>query len=176
MGIVFTRLSGAAARAALTDVYADAYVEIYAEPPYGGHEVFSRAKFLERTRAQVDRPGFELVAALDGPALAGFSFGFTFPAGTWWGGAVDRPPADVLDVPKFAVIELILRREHRGRGDGKQLLGTLLDGRAEPVATLLSHPQAAAHAMYERWGWRVVGTVPLPGGPVMDAMVLPLAK
>ncbi|MFD0657634.1 GNAT family N-acetyltransferase [Thermocatellispora tengchongensis] len=89
------------------------------------------------------------------------------------GAASTPPPAKVAGVPKLAVIELILRKPYRGQGIGKRLLSTLLDGRAELYATLLSHPEAPAHALYERWGWEVAGTCrPAPDAPVMDIMIL----
>ncbi|MCG5214348.1 GNAT family N-acetyltransferase [Streptosporangium sp. KLBMP 9127] len=165
------------AAAVLDDSYGDAYEEIYAEPPYNAGPLFTRGRFLERTRAQVHRPGFELVSAEDRETLAGFAFGFVMDVGRWWGGESTALPAEVADIAKLAVIELILRKPYRGQGIGKQLLGELLTGRAEPYATLLSHPEAPAHSLYERWGWRVSGTCqPAPDAPVMDIMVIGLAQ
>lgn len=158
-----------------SEEYAEAYTEIYAEPPYDSGPLYSRERFLERTGRQVHRPGFELLAAVDAGsrALAGFCFGFRFEAGTWWGGEASAPPAEVVDADKVAVIELILRKAYRGRGCGKALLEAFLAGREEPWATLLAHPAAPAHAKYERWGWRKVGTVrPAPDAVVADVMVL----
>ncbi|MCK2219677.1 GNAT family N-acetyltransferase [Actinomadura sp. ATCC 31491] len=175
MGFVFHHMTGASARAVLSDPYVDIYLAIRTEPPYNAGPLYSRERFVERTAAQVERPGFELVASeLDGRP-AGFAFGMTMEAGRWWGGETTEPPSEVLDAPKFAVIELDLLPEHRGLGVGKRLLGELLDGRTEPWATLLSRPDTPAHGMYRRWGWRVVGTVrPAPDAVVADAMVVQL--
>ncbi|MEU8277564.1 GNAT family N-acetyltransferase [Microbispora bryophytorum] len=172
--VEFVHYRGPEAARALSEEYADAYTEIYAEPPYDSGPLYSRARFLERTGRQVYRPGFELLAAVDArtQALAGFCFGFCFPEGGWWGGETSEPPADVITVEKVAVIELVLREAYRGCGHGKALLETFLAGRSEPWATLLAHPAAPAHARYERWGWRKAGTVqPAPDAPVVDAMV-----
>lgn len=173
--VEFVHYRGPEAARALSEEYADVYTEIYAEPPYNSGPLYSRGRFLERTGRQVHRPGFELLAAVDVDtrALAGFCFGFSFGEGGWWGGETTEPPAEVLTAEKVAVIELVLRKAYRGRGYGKALLEAFLAGRPEPWATLLAHPAAPAHARYERWGWRKVGTVrPAPDAPVVDAMVL----
>lgn len=175
--VEFVRTSGDDASKALSEAYADAYVEIYAEPPYNAGPLYSRDRFLERTRRQVARDGFELLSAIDSETggLAGFCFGLTFPAGTWWAGEVSEPPAHVRDADKVSVIELILRAPYRGHGFGKQLLAEFLTRRAEAYAMLLAHPDAPAHARYERWGWQPVGTCrPAPDAPLTDVMALKL--
>lgn len=101
MGIVFRHRSGESAATAVLDAgYGDAYEEIYAEPPYNSSPLFTRGRFVERTRSQVSRPGFALVSVEDGSALAGFAFGLTIEAGRWWGGqpsrGVNRSTAVVL--------------------------------------------------------------------------------
>jgi GNAT superfamily N-acetyltransferase len=173
--IAFRKLTGQCAEVVLGDEYVDVYLAIRAEPPYNSAPLYTRDRFLERTRTQLKADGFELVAAEGDGKLIGFAFGFTMGHRRWWGGEATRPPEGVLQTAKLAVVELNLRQEHRGRGIGKRLLGELLQGRREPYATLLSRPEAPAHAMYERWGWQVVGTVrPAPDAAVSDAMVLSL--
>ncbi|WP_147269021.1 N-acetyltransferase [Sphaerisporangium album] len=175
MPIEFRRMTGSDATAALDERFVTAYEEIYSEPPYAGITLYGREQYLARTRAQVQRPGFELVAVEDGDHLAGFSFGYTMPAGTWWGGESTEPASPLREVDKFTVIELILRKPYRGAGTGGRLLREILAGRPEPWATLLAHPQAPARAMYDHWGWRLAGTChPTPEAPVLDAMVRPL--
>ena len=176
MNVVFRHHTGEqATTAALDKAYGDAYEEIYSEPPYSSGPLFSRERFVERTVAQVERPGFTLVSAHDDLSLAGFAFGFTMAAGNWWGGQSTTPPRTLIDSPKLAIIELILRQKYRGQGTGRQLLRELLSHRAEPHATLLSHPDAPAHELYRRWGWQIVGTCrPAPDAPLMDAMALEL--
>jgi len=142
------------------DPIAELYSNVYAEPPYNGGPLFTRERFLERTNRQKDNDGFTLVTAHTGGELDGFAFGFPFPPGGWWrGDTTPQPPAEILQPPKFAVIELVVRKTQRGQGLGRALMNELLDGRPEPYATLLAEPDAPARAMYRRWGWQQIATV-----------------
>ncbi|MEV6981350.1 GNAT family N-acetyltransferase [Sphaerisporangium sp. NPDC051017] len=174
MELRFIHKDGLDAAEVVSDEYADVYLDIRAEAPYNSGPNFQRHRYLDRTRRQLEGKGFHLVAARDGDVLAGFAFGLTFPADRWWGGDVTPPPAEVLAEEKFAVIELNLRREYRGQGHGRRLLSELLQDRPEPWAMLLSLPAVPAHAMYEHWGWQVVGTVrPFPDADLADVMARP---
>ncbi|WP_329423580.1 GNAT family N-acetyltransferase [Streptosporangium sp. NBC_01495] len=84
----------------------------------------------------------------------------------------------MADSPRFAVIELDVRKDYRRRGIGRQLLETLLAQQdVASYATLLADPDAPAHAMYRRWGWQVVGPVrAAPDSRTSDALVLDLSK
>lgn len=173
MGIMFRHLTGEAATAALNDELAEVYMAIRAEPPYNSAPLYDKDRFLERTRQQITVPGFHLVTVRDGEVLAGFAFGLPFTAGRWWGGETTPGPAEVVATDKYAVIELNLLKQYRGRGIGRELLAELLAARPEPYAMLLSRPEAVAHAIYEHWGWQVVGTCrPAPDAAVADVMVL----
>jgi GNAT superfamily N-acetyltransferase len=169
---VFARLSGAQTLTMLEEL-ADAYEDTYCHEPGHDDPLFSRSSFLVRTEDQARRTGFELVTVRTDNTLAGFSFGFPFGAGGWWAEA-SKPPEDMLNATKFAVIELDVRPAFRGLGWGKTLLNTLLSERSEAYATLATMPGSRAQAMYARWGWYKVGTIG-GDGPVMDAMVRPLA-
>lgn len=162
----------------LLDEIAELYEVVYAEPPYNGGSVFSRERMLERTRVQREASGFTLIAARQGDELVGFSFGFTFAEGCWWGGkTTPEPPADVLAPPKFAVIELVVAKSWRGRRLSTALMGAVLAGRVEPYATLLSEPDAPARRIYDHWGWQHVADVqPAEDAPYMHALVLPLQR
>jgi GNAT superfamily N-acetyltransferase len=168
--VTLERHSGAQMLARL-DAFADLYDEIHSEDPTETDPMFSRPSFVARTTQQAQEPGFELVTARTGDVLAGFSFGYPFPAGRWWADC-PPPPSDVLSARKFAVIELDVRKTHRGQGLSKILLTELLAGRTEEYAILAATPGSQAHAMYLRWGWYTAGQFETP--PVMDAMVLPL--
>lgn len=177
MDVELKRRTGIEAAEAVDELI-DLYVAVYSEPPYGGGSIYERDAFVERTTRQAGRDGFTLITAHDAGQLAGFSFGFTIGPGRWWGGIVEPdPPAEIAGPEKFAVIELVVAPSHRGRGLSRRMLRELLDGRPEPHATLLAHPEASARAMYERWGWRQVGTNrPREDAPSADVMVYDLTR
>jgi GNAT superfamily N-acetyltransferase len=107
--------------------------------------------------------------------LIGYSFGLTFPESRWWSGDATAPPQEILSVAKFAVIELLVRKQFRGHGVGRRLLDELLSERTESYAILTAMPDAPAREAYRRWGWRQIGTAHhTPDSPVLDALVLPL--
>lgn len=169
------RHTGADAASVAEDL-TDLYVIVYSEPPYYGESIYSRDAYLERTRKQATRDGFTVITAHADDQLAGFSFGYPFGPGRWWGGIVEPdPPAELVEPDKFAVIELVVAPPFRGRGLSSTLIRELLAGRPEPHATLLVHPDAPARQIYPRWGWRQIGTNrPTPDAPVDHIMVLDL--
>ena len=135
------------------------------------------AEFRRRFDRQVALSGFTLVTATADGDLAGFAYGLPFEAGKWWKGAIAEPPESIKSPPKFAVVELVLCKPYRGKGLGRRLMDELLKDRPEPYATLLSNPKAPARQVYDRWGWRKVGTVQsYPHWPPSDALVLPLRE
>jgi GNAT superfamily N-acetyltransferase len=155
--VVLTRHDAAEAARRVAE-FRDLYAEAYDEPPYhyGPKDV---EEFGARFERQLARPGFVLIAGEIVGELAGLAYGFVMGPGVWWRNAKTDPPDEIKDQPKFAVIELLVRRAHRGHGYARQLLDTLLEGRSEPSATLLAKPGALAHEMYQRWGWDPVGVV-----------------
>lgn len=142
-----------------TDALVELYADVFAEPPYreGPDQV---ARFRKMLTEEMDRPGFALTRAVDGGTLVGMAYGCTIPAGEWWHDAATPPLPEAIDVPKFAVMELAVRHDYRGRRLGHDLLGELLRDRAERVAILSVNPTAPAHAIYLSWGWREVGHTP----------------
>ncbi|WP_440069601.1 GNAT family N-acetyltransferase [Streptosporangium sp. OZ121] len=171
--IEYRPLTGEAAYEVLNEEYIGLYLENYAERPYLAGPLYSRERFLQRTGQQVQNDTFVLVSARDRRELVGFSFGFVFGADRWWGGESVPAPAELAGSPRFAVIELDVREDYRRRGIGRRLLETLLAQQDAPYATLLADPEAPAHAMYQRWGWRVVGPVrAAPDSRTSDALVL----
>ena len=137
--------------------------------------IFTRESFVERTTRQAGRDGFSAVWARCGGTLVGFAFGLRFPPGGWWAGNAAPPPAEILDGPKFAVIELNVAGAWRGRGIGRTLHDRLLANRPEPYAVLTTTPGRPAREMYARWGWEQFGTAQhAPDAPVMDQLVLRL--
>ncbi|MET8054797.1 GNAT family N-acetyltransferase [Streptosporangium sp. NPDC005286] len=173
----FRCLTGRAAAEVLSAEYVDLYVAAYAEWPYLSGPLYSPERYAERTSRQVMQDSFVLVSARSRGRLVGFSFGLRFGAGLWWGGEAAPAPPEVVEPPKFAVIELDVAGTHRGRGIGRRLLETLLAQQSAPYATLLADPDAPAHAMYQRWGWQVVGPVrAAPDARTYDALVLDLNR
>jgi GNAT superfamily N-acetyltransferase len=172
--IQFERFEAERAGEVLGEEYVELYLATRAEPPYNSGPLYARDRFLDRTAKQAAGEGFRLVSARDEGRLVGFAFGFRIPAGRWWGGGPGLTPELERD-ENFAVIELDLAKEYRGRGYGRLLLEELLEGRREPWAILLSLPSAPAHALYEHLGWDVVGTMqPFPDAEVADVMAVRL--
>lgn len=170
-GVIFQRHNGDQALVMLAEI-TNFYEEIHSEEPRDeSHDLFTRQAFISRTTAQAEKNGFELVTATLDHALIGFSFGYPFSPGQWWGECTPAPE-EILSSSKFAVIELNVRKEFRRQGIGKKLLGTLLEGRGEPFATLATTTGSTANAMYLRWGWHKVGYFAPP--PPMDALLIPL--
>ncbi|MCG5464253.1 GNAT family N-acetyltransferase [Micromonospora sp. MED01] len=151
----------------------DLYTVVYAEPPYGeGPEQVAR--FADGLPDEAHRPGFTLISASKDGDLIGAAYGWTMPAGRWWGRAETEPPDYLRDVDKFAVMEWLVHPTRRGEGIGAELMRRLLDDRPEPWATLASNPLAPARRMYARAGWKEVGRSALPWGPPMDLLALDL--
>jgi GNAT superfamily N-acetyltransferase len=164
-----------AGMAVVSERYVQLYEDVHADPSYESNPLFSRDAYLERASAQAQHPGFVVVSAEDGPNLVGYTYGFTMEAGRWWRGALNPPPDEVLKETKLAVIELMVRSDRRGSGMGKQLLAKLLSNCGERYATLTARPVAAAHGMYLRWGWQIVGqSQPASDAPAMDIMLIDL--
>jgi len=150
----------------------DLYREVYAEPPYLETEEHVAA-YVQRFAEESSRPGFALVVAEVSTEMVGYAYGHSFGADEWWPEA-DHEPIDAKGRTKFAVIELAVRKPHRGRGIGTQLMNTLLDGRPEHLATLCCNPAATASQMYQRWGWQPVAIAYPTGIPPMDVLAFRL--
>jgi GNAT superfamily N-acetyltransferase len=173
MTVTYTRHDGVSV-AALLPRLVDLYAQVYAEPPYEeGPEQVSR--FADTLPADAERPGFALVTATaSDAALVAVAYGWTMPAGRWWSRADQDPPPDVLASDKFAVMEWIVRADHRRTGIGTELMRRLLADRPERWATLASDPRSTARLLYARAGWKQVARTVLPWGPAMDTLLLAL--
>ncbi|GAB3805981.1 GNAT family N-acetyltransferase [Micromonospora zhanjiangensis] len=150
--------------------FLDLYREVYSEPPYSETEEHVAA-YAERFVEESARSGFAVVVAESGTELAGYAYGHSFAADDWWQDA-DQEPAETKGCTKFAVMELAVRRPCRGRGVGTRLMGALIDGRPEQLATLCSNPAAPARQIYHRWGWQPVAVAHPPNIPPMEILVL----
>lgn len=157
------------------------YREVFGKPPYNYGDEHVEL-FRKRTGAQSRREGFALVAARDNGELVGFSFGLTMPpSAPWWTDLVTEIDEEITAEPPgrtFVFIELVVREEWQGSGIATRLHDQLLRGRPEGRATLTVRPEAeAAQAAYTKWGWRKVAQKrnPLPGSPIYDVLIKPLA-
>jgi ribosomal protein S18 acetylase RimI-like enzyme len=117
-----------------------------------------------RTTRQAESPGFETVIAQVDRRIIGFVYGLPLTPNTrWWDGLT--PPRDAAFTAEsgtrtFAVIDLAVLPDHRGRGLARRLMQGLLQNRAEERATLATNPHHRdVQAMYEHWGWQKVGQV-----------------
>ena len=157
------------------DGFVDLYQQVYAEPPYE-ETPDDAAAFGRRLTEEAQRPGFTLVAAIEDDGVIGFAHGYTFGPDQWWK-AADTTPSEVQSLPKFAIMELVVRKDHRGQGIASALMRALLIDRTEPYATLCTNPAAPARAIYQAWSWQQVAQTPQrPMFPGMDVLVLPLGS
>lgn len=157
------------------------YHEVYAEPPYEWGEDHA-ALFAERFEVQRRQEGFALVEARDGQELAGFAFGVTLqPTTPWWNNLTTKlPPEVTTERPgrTFALVEMLVRAPWRRQHLAHAMHDLLLTDRPEERATLTVLPTASpAQAAYRKWGWQKVAEKrnPLPGSPLFDVLVKPLA-
>ena len=173
--VLLHRGGGALAERRL-DAIADLYDRVYAEPPYRGEPLFSRARFLERTQRQRTNGGFTLITADADDALAGFAFGFTFAAGRWWGGTrAHRRPTRSSRQPSSRSSSSWSTDLGGATAWHAALIGELLRDRRNRYAILLAEPDAPARRIYARWGWQHVADVrPADDAPAMHALTLPL--
>jgi ribosomal protein S18 acetylase RimI-like enzyme len=157
----------------LAAVYRLAYVGTVRE-----HDPFySAERFAERFAGYRSAPGFELVTAHEDRELVGYVFGYALPPNArWWDGLLDAVPDGFTDETghrTFALNELHVRAERRGRGIASTLHNELITHRDEERATVLVRPENPARATYLHWGYRVVGRLrPFADSPVYDALVL----
>ena len=159
---------------ALTKQMRELYAEVYAEPPYCEGPQFV-ARFTEHYTEELDLPGFSLTAATDGELLLGACYGWTMVAGRWFSSPTVEPPAEIMNVEKFAIMEWMVRQPHRQLGIGRKLLDLVLTDRPEPYAILASNPDAPARQIYEkRLGWQFCGSTEGGFMPPMDILALRL--
>ena len=112
-----------------------------------------------------ERPGFRAVGAFvetpDGEQLVGFGYGYVVAPGQWWHdqvrAALTPAAAEEWLRGSFELSELHVRPAYQGRGAGRALLETLVEGLPQP-AVLLSTPEGDTRA----WRlYRAVGFVDL---------------
>ena len=150
-------LDGATALAH-TERIIDAYARVYGDPPFNEGEA-DVADFRASWPRRASVPGFRLVVAEIGGRLCGFAFGHELAENTrWWQGVIGEPLDSAFTSERpgrtFAVIELAVLQEYRGRGIGRMLHDTLLAGLPHERVTLLVRTDTpVAHGLYDRSGY-----------------------
>jgi GNAT superfamily N-acetyltransferase len=176
---------GSAEAVGLLDELCDAYADAYGAVP--GEDTGQKSDaFRDRATMALEVPNYSLATARDGDQLVGFVFGYSLPPGrNWWNGLRPEPSEDfATETGSRTVVlaEIEVRRAWQGHGIGRALQDAFLSRRSEERATLATNPKAAGtQALYERWGWRKVGTVPgRPGAYYSEYLLyvrpLPLAS
>jgi GNAT superfamily N-acetyltransferase len=166
-------------RADVGDLYRRSYVERIAR----GDEFGKPEAFLRRFDSYVTNPSFTMIVAARGDRWVGQAWGWPLDARSrWWNGLDTDAEPDVTHEDgrrTFALSEIMVDREHTGRGIAHSLHDRLLADRPEERATLLVNPtNTIARAAYLRWGWTPVGTLrpAWPGAALLDVLVRPLAR
>jgi ribosomal protein S18 acetylase RimI-like enzyme len=117
------------------------------------------------------RDGYRLAVALDGPTVAGFSWGYVGQRGQYWTDLVCAAlPASVTDQwagGHFEFVELAVSPGYRRRGLGRRLHDTLLVGISRRcLLSTADDPDDVAVRLYVSRGWRKLGML-RPGVQVM---------
>jgi ribosomal protein S18 acetylase RimI-like enzyme len=178
-GFSFGRYDAASARPIVGELMR-VYLEVYENE---GGVFYSEDRYRQQLGSHMSAAGWELVAARADGELAGYVYGFPLARNSrWWEGlvtSVDATAAEETGSRTFALCELMVRAQWRGRGLGHALHDEILAGRHEERATLLvEQDNEAALAAYKRWGWTKFGRLQpgWAGAPELDALLLPLGS
>jgi GNAT superfamily N-acetyltransferase len=150
---------------AILDDVCDAYLDSWGQVE-GEDMGVKVAAFRDRATKALDALNYDLVTATGDSLILGFLFGYSLRADRgWWDGLTPEPPEGFTDETgdnrTVVVAEFEVRRAWQGKGVGRAIHDEFLSHRMERRATLAARPRAHdLHAMYGRWGWQVMGTVP----------------
>jgi ribosomal protein S18 acetylase RimI-like enzyme len=149
---------GATAAATLADRLWPVYDEVF-----GDFDDFSTWRDDMFAR-HATRNGYRLVVATEGPAIAGFSWGYVGERGQYWSDLVaDALPGSVADEwvgGHFEFVELAVAPKYRRRGLGRRLHNALLDGISQrALLSTTDDPADAAVQLYLGSGWRKLGVL-----------------
>ncbi|MFJ2865315.1 GNAT family N-acetyltransferase [Kitasatospora sp. NPDC087314] len=158
----------------LIAVYAEVYAAEAASDPF-----FSIERFTQRLHSHAAAPRWGCAFGEVGGEPVGYAYGFARTTSYRWNGLVTPVPAEDLaetDTRTFALCEVMVRSPWRGSGIARILHDELLSHRIEERSHLLveeEHPRV--RALYERWGYRWMGTMqPFPDAPRYDSMFRPI--
>lgn len=168
----------------IRDTVQDVYARAYAESIVSGDPFESLEAAMQRFDAYTSRAGFDLVVLYSEGEAVGQAWGWPLNASSrWWNGLHlddEEPEFTTEDGTRtFALSEIMVVREHTGRGHARALHDELLGGRREQRATLLVDPRNEnAYARYRKWGWFRVGVLrpDWEGAPIFDVLIRELAS
>lgn len=164
------------------NVYRRAFLDLHEPDP-----ARAEAERTAHARTHVGRPGLRFVAALapdpdlppENAPLVGIGYGQPGARGQWWHDTVlaALPPEVATrwlsDV--FEIVELHVLPEYQGRGLGRQLLRTLLDGCGRRTAALsaLEIPDSPARRLYADEGFEtLLSDFHFAGGDIAYAVLV----
>jgi ribosomal protein S18 acetylase RimI-like enzyme len=141
---------------------ADAYIDVFAQPPYG-ETAADRQAFLDRVRRYAQRDGFRLVLASTEEAIVvALALVVVAHPGDWFRDRVAEQldPSEVAEWLGDSCLELVhlaVRPAYSRRGIGLAVYDAALAGCPAPTAILTVHPAAGpARRLYARQGWTVL--------------------
>jgi ribosomal protein S18 acetylase RimI-like enzyme len=181
MSDVEIKLGGRSVAEELFEPMCRLYDAVFSRPPFHWTDRHSE-QHRARLRRLMDDPSFGIATAEADDDLIGFAYGAALGVDTrWWTGFLTPLPEELTTEREgrtFALVDLAVREDRRGRGIARRLLDALLGSRREERATLSVQPVATgSQAMYEHLGWRKVGRVEGVAGesaPFYDVYLLPL--
>lgn len=157
----------------------DLFERSYVDSIESGDPFESIESFMGRFDAYVTNPSLDLIVARSNSRAVGQSWGWPLTKKTgWWSGLISSPEPRFTDEDggrTFALSEMMVDRDHAGRGIASRLHNELLSTRRERRATLLvESDNERAHRTYLHWGWRYAGAQLRPGwpdAPTLDVMI-----
>lgn len=158
----------------LIDVYAEVYAESLQDT------FFSVASFTDRLHSHSSSASWEVVIGYNNDTAVGYAYGASLAGGTGWWSRVDPPldPAFTAETGSrtLALFEIMVVAAWRGSGTALRIHDELLRQRHEERVSLYverAHPKVKA--LYERWGYKSVGTKqPFPDAPHYNLLWRPL--
>lgn len=139
------------------------YGDAFAEPPYSDPD---RGKEIRTRLLEVHglRKGFRSFAAVSDKAeIIGMIYGYHGGPGQWWHDTVlKKLPFEAGRSwlsNCYEVVEVAVAPHWQGKGVGRALIRTLLEGRDEDTCVLSTRTDSRAHELYERLGFEEIATV-----------------
>ncbi|MGH3088400.1 MAG: GNAT family N-acetyltransferase [Rubrobacteraceae bacterium] len=160
----------------------EVYGAAFSEPPYSQGEDGVR-NVANRLPRHARNAGFRCLVAEENDQVLGFVYGYTDEPGGWWHEQV-APSMEAAGLERwlrnaFALTELAVAPQARGRGVGGRLHDTLLDSLPHRRSLLSTHQEkTVARKLYDKRGWIVLldGFVYPAGGDAVVIMGLDLSS